>query len=180
MSEPSVCKEGKMTKDFWANLALCVFLGMLVIFGVTKISSALTPKGLLVGEPRPSAEAVPLLPDVQLTRYQLGETLERVVEADFHVLNNSGHDVKNIRILCEFYDDENNFVDRKWWVLNEVVPSGEEVKISTADRRFVNTRSHSLSCEIADLQPVREPFFVLHRAAPKEHGSDEGAAHGGH
>jgi hypothetical protein len=180
MSEQSVCKEGKMTKDFWANLALCVFLGILAIFAVTKISSALTPKGLLVGEPQPSVKAAPLLPDVLLTRYQLGETPDRVVEADFYVQNNSGHDVKNIRILCEFYDDGNNFMDRKWWILNEVVPSGREVRISTADRRYVNTRSHSLSCEIADLQPVEEPFFVLHRAAAKSHGSDEGAAHGGH
>ncbi|MFA7454937.1 MAG: FxLYD domain-containing protein [Desulfobulbaceae bacterium] len=169
-----------MTKDFWANLALCVFLGIVAIFGVAKIGSALTPKGLLVGEPRPSAEAAPLLPDVQLTGYQLGETLDRVVEADFEIRNNSGHDIRNIRILCEFYDADNNYVDRKWWLLNEVVPAGGEVAISRAQRRYVNTRSHTLNCEIADLQPVSEPFFTVHRVEPKGHDGGQGGEAGGH
>ena len=166
-----------MTKDFWANLALCVFLGLLAIFAVTRISSALTPKGLLVGEPAPSAEAAPLLPHVVRTGYQVGENEDRVVEAEFSVQNSSGHDVKNIRILCEFYDQHDNYVDRKWWLLNEMVPAGNEVRISRADRRFVNTGSHSLSCRIADLQPVKGPFFAVHRAEPGGHGSDHGGGH---
>jgi len=175
-----------MTKEFWANLALCVFLGLLAIFRVTKISSALTPKGLLVGEPQPSAEAAALLPQVVLTKYQVGEGPDRVVEADFYVQNSSGQDVKNIRVLCEFYDQKDNYMDRKWWILNEVVPFGQEVKISSAAKRYINTNSHSLDCRITDLQPVEEPFFALHRAAAtghgggEGHGGDEGAAHGGH
>lgn len=174
-----------MTKNFWANLALCVFLGALAVFAVTKINSVLTPKGLLVTEPKPSAEAVSLLPDVVLSRYQVGETADRVVEADFYVQNNSGHDVKNIQVLCEFYDPRNNYMDREWWILNETVPSGREVKISSAARRYINTNSHSLACEITDLQPVSEPFFALHRASPagghgSDAGSEHGSAHGGH
>lgn len=170
-----------MTKDFWANMALCVFLGLLAIFAVTRISSALTPKGLLVSEPSPSAEAASLLPQVVLAGYQVGENEDRVVEANFSIQNSSAHDVKNIRILCEFYDQQDNYMDRKWWLLNEVVAAGREVRISKAGKRFVNTNAHSLSCRIADLQPVKEPSFVLHRAEPGGHGSDHGSEHaGGH
>ncbi|HEB70249.1 MAG TPA: hypothetical protein ENI88_11615, partial [Desulfobulbus sp.] len=60
-----------MGKKFWANLALCILIGGLFTFAVTSISSALTPKGLFVTEPKPSAEIAALMPEVQLVNYKL-------------------------------------------------------------------------------------------------------------
>jgi len=130
-----------MSKQYWANLALSLILGLLAIFAVANLSTALTPKGLLATEPRPSAEAAALLPQVVLAKYQVGESQDRVVEANFHVQNKSGKDVKNIEVMCEFFDEQGGYVDRERWLLAETVPAGQAVRLNQAARRFVNTRA---------------------------------------
>ena len=166
-----------MSKQFWANLALSVILGSLAIFAVANFSSALTPRGLLVFDPKPSAEAAALLPQVILARYEVGESLDRVVEGNFYVQNKSGKDVKNIEVMCEFFDEKGNNVDRERWLLAETVPAGQSVRLNQAARRFVNTRTRALNCKIADVQLVKEPFFALERVAAAGHGE---APQGGH
>ncbi len=166
-----------MTKQFWANLALCVVLGALAIFGLSRVSTALTPKGLLVSDPRPSSAAAPLMSEVVLARYQVGEVQDHVIEADFVVRNGSARDVKNIKVLCEFYDDQGKYRDRKLWLLSTTVPAGEIMTVSSAGKRFVNSRARALECRISDFQVAGEPFFVLSRVTPAPHdapGSGEG------
>ncbi|MHB8790408.1 MAG: hypothetical protein ACYDBT_11060 [Desulfobulbaceae bacterium] len=165
-----------MSKQFWANLAVSLVLGSLAIFAAANFSSALSPKGLLAGEPQPSAEAAPLLPQVILARYQVGESLDRVVEADFYIQNGSDKDVKNIEVFCEFFDEQGGYVDRKKWTLPETVPAGQAVRLNQAAHRFVSTRARALNCRIADFQLVKEPFFTLARVAVAGHGAGGGEA----
>jgi len=167
-----------MSRQFWANLAVCVVLGSLVIFAVSRMSSALTPKGLLVGEPQPSEGAAPLMPHVRLADYLIDETGDHVYEANFRIRNNSPRDVKNIRVLCEFLDGRKEYVDRKWWLLSETVPSGSEVGLTTVAKRFINTRARISDCRIADFQLVTEPLFTLDQAAATGHGGHDGEGHG--
>lgn len=167
-----------MSKQYWANLALCLILGSLAIFAAANFSSALTPKGLLATEPEPSAEAAALLPQVVLARYQVGESSDRVVEANFYVQNKSGKDVKNIGVMCEFFDEQGGYVDRERWLLAETVPAGQAVRLNQAARRFVNTRSRALNCRIVDFQLAKEPFFALERVAAAGHGEAPQDGHG--
>lgn len=165
-----------MSKQYWAKLALSLILGSLAIYAAANLGSALTPKGLLVTEPSPSAEAAPLLPQVVLARYEVGESLDRVVEANFYVENKSGKDVKNIGVMCEFFDKQGGYVDRERWLLAETVPAGQAVLLNQAARRFVNTGARAYNCRIADFQLVKEPFFALERVAVASHGSGHGEA----
>ena len=175
-----------MSRQFWANLAICLLLGSLVVFALVNMGTALTPKGLLVSDPRPSAEAAPLLPHVRLTGYSYGLRPGRRIEANFTIRNNSPSDVKNIRVLCEFMDEgQKKMVDRKWWMLPETVPAGREVRIASVTEQFVNTMAGIPDCRVADFQLVKEPFFTLDRAAESDHdepageGHDTGSSHGG-
>lgn len=152
-----------MTRQYWANLALCIVLGALAIFGLTQVGSALTPKGLFVSEPKPSHEAEQMLHDVLLTKYQIGESLKNMVEADFYIQNNSAHSVKNVRVSCEFFDEKEMYKDRETWKLAETIPAQQHVKISSVSRRFVNTSAQALNCSITDFQLVKKPAFTLDR-----------------
>ncbi|MFP7753578.1 hypothetical protein ACLG6S_02810 [Thermodesulfobacteriota bacterium B35] len=176
-----------MDSKFWANVALCVVLGILVVLGLSRLSSALTPKGLFVEDPEPSAEAAPLMQQVTLLDYSLAEKPGQMVKARFTVQNESARDIRDLDILCEFYDRNGKYVDRKHWLLADTIPAGSRDSHSWLDRRFVNTRAGGVRCRIADFRVVGEPFFKLHRAEEGhggEHGmaTDEGhpASHGGH
>lgn len=153
-----------MGKDFWANLIFCSVLAVLLIFAVTKIGSALTPKGLLASEPQPSPEAVFLLKDVVITQYSIVQDKDHKVAADFYVRNNSSHDVKNVNVLCDFFDEKGKYLDREKWILSRIFPSGEEHKFASILERFVNMKGTS-DCRVTDLQLDADPIFKLHRPA---------------
>lgn len=166
-----------MTRQFWANLALCVILGSLAILAVTRISSALTPKGLLVSEPKPSAEAAPLLHQVLLEKYRVGENQDHVIAAEFQIRNDSGHDVKNFAVVCDFYDNSGEFKDRKWWTLDETIPAGQTATLSSTMRRFVNSQARALNCQLTDFQLVKQPFYALNRATEGGHAGSSDSGH---
>jgi len=159
---------------FWANVGLCVLLGLGVVFGISRFSSALTPKGLLVSEPEPSPEAAALMDKVRLLDYNLSEQPGHMVRADFVVRNTSDRDVKNIEVLCEFFDGQHNYVDRKLWLLSGRVPAGKTMQHQSVSKRYINSRTAALQCRLTDFALVSEPAFVLHR----EEGGHEGEAAG--
>lgn len=163
-----------MDKKVWANLALCVFLGAMFVVGVTRISAALTPRGLFVKDPAPSADAASLLPQVQLVKYNMGEDSEHMVRADFFVQNTSETDVKNLEVFCEFFDEKGTFLDLKKWLLSGTVPAGKTMQHSSVSERFINTRSKGLTCKITDFRVANASFFKLHRAEGIGHGGDAG------
>lgn len=168
-----------MTRQYWANLALCLVLGALAIFFITQAGSSLTTRGLFVSDPRPSPEAEKMLQDVVLEGYQIGESLDNMWEADFQILNNSGHSVKNVIVYCEFLDDTGKYRDREFWKLAETIPAYQQVMISTADRRFVNTGARALNCFITDFQLVKKPAFTLDRRADGGHEQASGSGGSG-
>ena len=166
-----------MTRQYWANLTLCIILGALVIFSITKVGSALTPKGLFMGDPEPSQEAQKMLQEVVLTKYQLSESQKNMVEADFYIQNKSAQSIKNIQILCEFFDGNGIYRDQKTWLLAETVPSMHALKISSVSKRFVNTTAQALKCSISDFQVVKKSAFSLERHVSSGHGQASESGH---
>ena len=173
-----------MRARFWANVGLCVLLGVLVVFGITRFSSALTPKGLFVTDPQPDPETAALLDKVRLVDYNLSEQENHMVQAAFVVSNTGQRDVKNLEVVCEFFDPEQRFVDRKTWLLSGRVPAGKTMQHTSVSRRFVHTRAANIQCRLVDLALVEEPGFVLHRVESAHHGDGEtphaAPGHGGH
>ena len=127
---------------------------------------------------KPSHETEALMQEVVLTKYQLSEGKKNMVEADFYVQNKSAQAVKNIEVLCEFFDDNGQYRDRKEWILAETVPSMHALKISSVSRRFVNTSAQALNCSIKDFQIVKPPAFVLERHVGGGHGESSESDHG--
>jgi len=166
-----------MSREYWANLILCGLLAVFAIFAVTRIGSALTPKGLLVSEPEPSKEAASLLDDVKLTQFSLVRGQQRQVAAEFYIQNNSHQDVKNVNILCEFFDENGSFLDREKWILYGTFPGGKEERFTSVSDRFIHVKG-PVDCLITDLQPVKDPFFKLHRSTGGGHGEAESSAEG--
>ncbi|WP_457573526.1 hypothetical protein [Desulfolithobacter sp.] len=169
-----------MNRQFWANLALCVILLLLVMTGVTRIGSALTSKGLLVQDPEPSPEAVPFMDKVTLVDYNLGEQQPNIVSAEFVLGNASGQDVKNIEILCEFFDKSGRYLDREPFLLSGILPAGKTMGHVSMTSRYVNSRAEALSCRLVDFELVTEPVFSLHRQRGDHGEAVSGASgHGG-
>ncbi len=167
-----------MTRQYWANLALCILLGSLAIFSITQIGSALAPKGLFVSDHKPSHGTEGSNENVVLTRYQVGENGKNIVEADFHIENKLEKNIKNVRILCEFYDNKGRYRDRQKWILPETIPAMDDMRISSVSKRYVNTGARALSCSIIDYQLVKKPIVALERHVGEGHGEASGATHG--
>lgn len=167
-----------MTRQYFANLALCIVLGAVAIFSVTQVGSALTPKGLFVSEPEPSHDAKKMMQDVILTRYQIGESSKNMVEAEFYIQNNSSQSVKNITVSCDFFDETGKFRDRKGWKLAETISGQNQKKIVSNSKRFVNTGARALNCSITDFQLAKESFFILDRHVAEGHGNAPDTGHG--
>lgn len=166
-----------MTREYWANLILCGFLTVLVIFAVSRMGSVLTPKGLFIGTPEPSKEVAPLLKDITLTQFSFVQGEDHEVTADFYVRNNSSATVKNLNIMCEFYDENGSYLKREKWILYHSFPGGREVKFTSVSQRFIKVEG-PVECQITDLQTAEEPFFKLHRPAAGGHGAEQSGAKG--
>lgn len=167
-----------MTRQYWANMALCIVLGALVIFAVTRFGSMLTPKGLLVTDPQPSHEAAEILEDVVLTKYKFDEDDKHMVEADFYIQNKSDESIKNINVMCEFYDHNGKYRGRDTWLLAETVPSMHVLKLSSPSKRYVQIRDTKQNCFITDFHVVQEPLFALERHMGGGHGEPAASGHG--
>ena len=148
-----------MGKKFWANLTLCVVLGGLFVFAATNISSALTAKGLFSRNRHLPPRLQHCYPRCRLVNYNLSEDPNRMVQADFIVKNSSDQDVKNLNMLCEFYDPSGKFLDRKTWLLSGQVPAGKTMQHNSVSERFVNTRAKGLQCTLVDFDACRGSFF---------------------
>lgn len=165
-----------MGKKFWANIFLCVFIGIVLSLVLANIGSALTPKGVLPPHFEPSAEAAALMDKVVLSDYTLTEAPGQMVSGKFVVTNTSGQDIKNVDVLCEFFDGSGKYLDREQWLLSGTVPTGKTMSHSSVARRFVNTASKKMKCSIVNFKVAEAPFFQLHRVEG-EHGeatADEG------
>ncbi len=184
-----------MDTKFWANTALCMVLGGSVICGLVNSSSALTPKGLFAKDAEPSALMKELQDKVVLDSYSVGELSGHVVKGDFLVSNHSEKDVKNLSVRCEFYGEQTDagnkghYLGEGTWILTEMTSAGDTNVYQTSAKRYVNTKTKGISCEITDLQLAKAPFYSLHRAssggghgaaAPDDHGAEkqDSAGHG--
>eukprot|EP00362_Geleiidae_sp_MMETSP1317_P002514 CAMPEP_0201285470 /NCGR_PEP_ID=MMETSP1317-20130820/108864_1 /ASSEMBLY_ACC=CAM_ASM_000770 /TAXON_ID=187299 /ORGANISM="Undescribed Undescribed, Strain Undescribed" /LENGTH=123 /DNA_ID=CAMNT_0047610487 /DNA_START=181 /DNA_END=552 /DNA_ORIENTATION=+ len=117
---------------------------------------------------------------MKLTQFSIVRGQDRQVAADFYIQNNSDQDVKNINILCEFFDDNGSYLDREKWILYGTFSRGTEEKFTSVSDRYIHVKG-PVDCRITDLQPVKDPFFKLHRSTGGGHGEvDDGdAGHSG-
>jgi len=168
-----------MTRQYWANLALCILLGAFVLFSISRIGSALTPKGLFVVEPSPSSDAEKVLKDVLLVEYPpiINDIEDSMVTAEFLVRNDSAHSVKSITVLCDFEDEKEQHRDRKVWTFAERVTPGEQKPLRSISKLYLNRSARFSACRITDLQLVEKPFFALERHVSEEHGGSSGDGH---
>jgi hypothetical protein len=125
---------------------------------------------------------------VTLADFKLAKGAEHVVMGEFTVSNISDKEIKNIDVLCEFFDGAGKYLDREQWLLAARVPAGKTLHHSSAARRFVHTGSQKIECRIVDFEVPQAPFFELHRvegghvkvAAGEGHGAAEAADQGHH
>jgi hypothetical protein len=174
-------------KKSFANLALCALIGGLVIFALANIGSALTDKGLLIGEPVPSAEAAALLDKIVIIKQQIASAEDHKVYSFFQVENRSEVDVKNIKVLCEMVDEKGDYLEQKQWVLSPTLEAGTGRSFKPAPMKmFINSKAIGFRCRPVDLARARPPAFVLHRSdgghdTHDGHGSEnDQQAHGAH
>lgn len=152
-----------MGKKFWANIILCVFIGGVASVVLANINSALNPKGFLAADPEPSTDAAALMDKVILADYKLAENPGHMVNGEFFVRNTSDHEIKNVDVMCEFFDDDRKYLDREQWLLSVSVPAGKSIHHASVARRFVHTGSRGTQCRIVDFDVVQPSFFELHR-----------------
>ena len=165
-----------MGKKFWANIILCVFIGGVASVVLANINTALTTKGLLAADPEPSTEAAALMDKVVLADYNLVENPGHMVNGEFIVKNTSEQEIKNVDVLCEFFDGSDKYLDREQWLLSGSVPAGKTMRHASVARRFVHTGSKGMKCRIVDFEVAQSPFFELHRVE----GGHGDAGAGGH
>ena len=167
-----------MGKEFWANLILGVCLVSLAIFALANFGSALTPKGLFVGDPHPTAAAKAKSKEVFLVQHSMIKDVNKRFTANFKVQNTGKEDVENVEVLCEFYGDDNTYLDQKTWLLGTTFPAGEETSYSPPQERYINFGA-TVKCSIIDLQVAKAPAFTLHRAEGGGHDGGHDEDHGG-
>ena len=164
-----------MGKKFWANIILCVFIGGVASVVLANINSALKPKGLLATDPEPSVDAAALMDKVILADYNLVENPGHMVDGEFFVRNISDNEIKNVDVLCEFFDGDRKYLDQEQWLLSDSVPAGKTIRHASVARRFVHTGSRGMQCRIVDFEVVQPSFFELHRV---EGGHGDAGAEG--
>lgn len=109
----------------------------------------MTPKGLFVNDNSHRGDGERrLLRDVQLKGYDLEQDPHKWVKAQFVVSNVSAQDVKNLRVVCEFYDPQAHYLDSEQWLLAGVVPVGKTMENNSLKRKFIHTRATDFRCSI--------------------------------
>lgn len=150
-----------------ANVILCLFLGVAFFCGLIGLRTALTPKGLFVKGNRYGQETeTRLAGDVKLDSYDLEQDPNRWVKAKFVVSNVSAKDVKNIRVVCEFYDPQAHYLDSEQWLLAGIVPAGKTMEHNSLQRKFIHTRATDFQCHLTR-------YGSSSGSHPGEHGTDE-------
>ncbi len=170
-----------MKKEFWANVALCLVLGGMLVCALVNISSAVTKKGLLVKDPEPSAIMKELQDKVVLDWYVAGREPQSSnnISSTFHVINSSDKDVKNISVYCEFYGETGNYLDQDLWLLSDVVSAGETKEYKASGKRYIHKKTKAIRCRLVDLKLAGYSFFTLNRGSSAgDHGAPEQGGHG--
>lgn len=156
-----------------ANIILCIFLGTAAAIGLVVCSSALSPKGLFMGGKSVSPTISSLKGEITLKMYELGQDPSNWVKAAFLIDNSSNKDVKNLKVQCEFFDEEGRYCDTDLWLLYGTVPAGKQLIHRSLNRKFINSRSANLRCELVDLKIV-PPAVTTSQGHEEVHGEEAG------
>lgn len=156
-----------------ANVILCLFLSIAFLAGLVGLRTALTPKGLFVKDNSHREDSERRLSrDVQLKGYDLEQDPHKWVKAQFVVSNVSADDVKNIRVVCEFYDPQTQYLDNEQWLLAGVVPAGKTMENNSLKRKFIHTRATDFKCSIIGYESSKTSRSGSHGVA-EEHASED-------
>jgi len=161
-----------------ANVILCLFLSIGFLGGLVGLRTALTPNGLFVKDNSHRGDGERRLShDVQLKGYDLEQDPHKWVKAQFVVNNVSAEDVKNIRVVCEFYDPQAQYLDNEQWLLAGVVPAGKTMQNNSLKRKNIHTRATDFKCSITGYES-RASRSGSHGAAEEHASEDQGNAKG--
>ena len=166
----------------WGNLILCLFILALFVFAVQKISAAPSFSDLLDPPVKISESAKEILDSVTLVRPGIRVWDEgNIVETAFSLENNSAHDVKNIEVVCTFYDNDGRDLGDRDWIVYDTLKASERQIFQLQDKMYINKRASKISCQLVDLELALEPYLAAHRghAAPDGDAGADGHADNG-
>jgi len=160
-----------MNGKFWGNIALCVVIFALVVVAVSKISASTSgAAGVLLPDVSVSDSVKDSLQSIALTRSSITiQEAGNMVDASFTIENKSRHDIKNISILCILFDVTGKEQGRDKWIVFDTVKAQKQGVFTFSEKMFVSNSTVRSDCKIVDLQPVKEVFIKVHRAATAEH-----------
>ncbi len=162
-----------------ANVILCLFLTIVFSGGVVGLRTALTPKGLFVKDNSHRGDGERRLSrDVQLKGYNLEQEPHKWVKAQFVVSNVSAEDVKNIMVVCEFYDPQAQYLDNEQWLLAGVVPADKTMENNSLKRKFIHTRATDFKCSITGYESSSASHSGNHGATEEHASKDQGNTNG--
>ncbi|MDH4318311.1 MAG: hypothetical protein OEV64_07960 [Desulfobulbaceae bacterium] len=148
-----------------ANIVLCIFLGILVIFILSAMISPVGEQNHTEHEAQSFSAPSVVSEKVLLSEQKLVRGPNNVVKAHFMVRNNSGRAINNITFQCVFYSDIGNEygleVDRERWVFAGLLRDGGSMNYERADKHFINRQARSHTCVIEEIGYARPPVIEL-------------------
>jgi hypothetical protein len=158
------CGRPRKKKSILGRLLLVLF-GLIVLGyflpGDEKKTTTKQPASPVVApapKPTPSTPPAPqpsrkeaALKAVKLD-FKLRKSEVSVIEADFTILNQSEHVIKDVKITCTHYAKSGTRVDSNTRVIYEVFPPRKSKTIKDFNMGFIHTQASKSSCEVVDLE----------------------------
>lgn len=73
------------------------------------------------------------------------------MEADFTILNQSEHAIKDVKITCTHYGQSGTKIDSNTRTIYEVFPARKSKTVKNFSMGFIHSQAHRSSCEVVDL-----------------------------
>ncbi len=148
-----------MNSKQWANAIVCLTALMIFAYGVSRIAAAPDIAALLSPEVAVSKMAAARADTVILDGFEL--TVNQVTKrtkAVFRLTNKTKASVRDISILCDFYDDSGTSWGRGRWDIYDTLPAGRSETFVRADRRFISyhVRPEQSRCTIVNVHSLQK------------------------
>ncbi len=164
--------------DFWANSALCLVLAALGVFVLGRLGTALSDRGLFVGSTEPSAAVAEALSHMQMEMVSMEAAAGGEVRAGFVLYNGGAEAVRDLELLCEFFDAQESYVGRQRWTLRQELQPGAVDFAESSARFFVPRRAEGVQCQMVGLRKASSATSRGSRAQGTDHQGDGHEADG--
>ncbi|OQX07093.1 MAG: hypothetical protein BWK76_25335 [Desulfobulbaceae bacterium A2] len=160
--------------NFWANLALCLVLAALGVFALARVGTALGERGLFAGPGEIAPAMAEVLSHMQMEMVSMESAAGGEVRAGFVVYNGGTELVRDLELLCEFFDGQETYVGRQRWTLRQEVQPGVVNFVESSARFFVPRRAEGVQCQMVGLRQIPSSGGKVARAQGAEpHGEGQ-------